>query len=90
MIIDWPPRRIDRLNLSLVRSVGPISYDTPHTGALRYSDDAPKIPAAAVTWSGVVMVSSGSRITARKRAFRSPQAILTWLSSWAKWVVILE
>jgi carboxypeptidase Q len=34
---------------ALVRSVGPISYDTPHTGSLRYADDAPKIPAAAVT-----------------------------------------
>jgi len=34
---------------ALVRSVGPMSYDTPHTGTLRYDDDAPKIPAAAVT-----------------------------------------
>ena len=34
---------------ALVRSVGPISYDTPHTGSLRYEEDAPQIPAAAVT-----------------------------------------
>jgi hypothetical protein len=33
----------------LVRSVGPISYDTPHTGALSYRPDAPKIPAASIT-----------------------------------------
>ncbi len=33
----------------LVRSVATASLRTPHTGALRYADDAPKIPAAAVT-----------------------------------------
>ncbi len=33
----------------LVRSVTTISYSTPHTGAMRYQDDVPKIPAAAVT-----------------------------------------
>ena len=33
----------------LVRSVTPDSLYTPHTGATRYADDAPKIPAAAVT-----------------------------------------
>lgn len=33
----------------LLRSVGPIGLRTPHTGALRYADDAPRIPAAAVT-----------------------------------------
>jgi carboxypeptidase Q len=32
----------------LLRSVGPTGLRTPHTGALRYSDDAPQIPAAAV------------------------------------------
>lgn len=34
---------------SLVRSVGGADYRLPHTGALLYSADAPKIPAAAVT-----------------------------------------
>jgi len=34
---------------ALVRSIGPMSYDTPHTGALRYAPDAPQIPAAAIT-----------------------------------------
>jgi Zn-dependent M28 family amino/carboxypeptidase len=33
----------------LVRSVTPVSLQTPHTGALEYAADAPKIPAAAVT-----------------------------------------
>ena len=34
---------------SLVRSVGGASYRLPHTGGLRYADDAPRIPAAAVS-----------------------------------------
>ncbi|MEK6405701.1 MAG: M20/M25/M40 family metallo-hydrolase [Acidobacteriota bacterium] len=33
---------------SLVRSVGGADYRLPHTGALGYASDAPKIPAAAV------------------------------------------
>src|SRR6266850_714070 len=33
----------------LVRSVGPSGLRTPHTGALQYAADAPKIPAAAIT-----------------------------------------
>ena len=33
----------------LVRSVGPSGLRTPHTGALRYADGAPQIPAAAIT-----------------------------------------
>lgn len=34
---------------ALVRSVGPPGLRTPHTGALTYDPNAPKIPAAAVT-----------------------------------------
>jgi carboxypeptidase Q len=34
---------------ALVRSVGPPGLRTPHTGALRYSEAAPKIPAAAIS-----------------------------------------
>ena len=34
---------------SLVRAVGPPGLRTPHTGALNYAADIPKIPAAAVT-----------------------------------------
>src|SRR5262245_45893577 len=33
----------------LVRAVGPEGLRTPHTGALQYSPDAPKIPGAAIT-----------------------------------------
>jgi len=33
----------------LVRSVGPPGLRTPHTGALRYDDGVPRIPAAAIT-----------------------------------------
>jgi len=33
----------------LVRSVGPAGLRTPHTGSLRYADDQPRIPAAAIT-----------------------------------------
>jgi len=32
----------------LLRSVGPIGLRTPHTGSLRYDEDVPKIPAAAI------------------------------------------
>src|SRR5471032_3031315 len=45
------PSRAARLGAVavLVRSIGPNGLRTPHTGALTYADDAPKIPAAAVT-----------------------------------------
>jgi carboxypeptidase Q len=33
---------------SMIRSVGGAEYRLPHTGSLRYLDDAPKIPAAAL------------------------------------------
>jgi len=32
----------------LIRSLGTADYRLPHTGALRYEDDAPRIPAAAI------------------------------------------
>jgi carboxypeptidase Q len=34
---------------ALVRAIGPAGLRTPHTGALQYASDAPKIPAAAIT-----------------------------------------
>ncbi|HEY2151541.1 MAG TPA: M20/M25/M40 family metallo-hydrolase [Vicinamibacterales bacterium] len=45
------PSRAARLGAVgvLVRSIGPDGLRTPHTGALSYATDAPKIPAAAVT-----------------------------------------
>jgi carboxypeptidase Q len=33
----------------LIRAVGPPGLRTPHTGALQYASDAPKIPAAAIS-----------------------------------------
>ena len=33
---------------ALVRSVGPNGLRLPHTGSLKYTDDAPRIPAAAI------------------------------------------
>lgn len=41
---------------SLVRSVGSLSFDTPHTGTLGYDEKLPKIPAAAVTIENATMM----------------------------------
>jgi carboxypeptidase Q len=41
---------------SLLRSVGPFSMQTPHTGNMRYEDDAPRIPHAAVTGEDASMM----------------------------------
>jgi len=41
---------------ALVRSVTPVSLQTPHTGALRYAEDQPPIPAAAVTIEGAELL----------------------------------
>ncbi len=53
----------------LVRSIGPVSLRTPHTGTLRYADDAPKIPAAALTIEDAEMLARmqarGERIRVR-------------------------
>lgn len=51
----------------LVRSVGPISYDTPHTGTLMYADDQPKIPAACVTIENATMMRRMSQRGERMR-----------------------
>ncbi len=54
---------------ALVRSVGPPGLRTPHTGALRYADGVPKIPAAAVTTEDADrlqrMVDRGTRVRLR-------------------------
>src|SRR5436309_2531364 len=53
----------------LVRSVGPEGLRTPHTGALQYASDAPKIPAAAISTEDADriqrMSDRGSRIVVR-------------------------
>jgi carboxypeptidase Q len=54
---------------ALVRSVGPPGLRTPHTGALRYAEGIPKIPAAAVTTEDADrlqrMVDRGTRVRLR-------------------------
>ncbi len=40
----------------LVRSVGPFSMNTPHTGSLRYDTTVKKIPAAAITVEDAMML----------------------------------
>lgn len=50
-----------------VRSVGPISFDTPHTGALNYDEKQPKIPAAGISIESAAqlhrMTASGQKVT---------------------------
>lgn len=41
---------------SLVRSVGPVSLYTPHTGVMRYDEGARQIPHAAVTVEDAIMM----------------------------------
>lgn len=42
---------------ALVRSVGPVSLRTPHTGTLRYDEAHPKIPAAALALEDAQLVA---------------------------------
>ncbi|HYL35043.1 MAG TPA: M20/M25/M40 family metallo-hydrolase [Bryobacteraceae bacterium] len=41
---------------ALVRSITPASLQSPHTGAVEYSDGSPKIPAAAVTLEDALQI----------------------------------
>ena len=52
------PSRAARLGAvaALVRSVTPLSLQSPHTGALEYSEGFPKIPAAAVTIEDALLI----------------------------------
>jgi carboxypeptidase Q len=65
------PSRAARLGAvaMFVRAVGPPGLRTPHTGALQYASDAPKIPAAAITTEDADrlqrMADRGSRIVVR-------------------------
>jgi carboxypeptidase Q len=53
----------------LVNSAGEPGLRTPHTGALRYADDAPRIPAAAITAEDAArlqrMQDRGTRVVVR-------------------------
>jgi carboxypeptidase Q len=65
------PSRAARLGAvaMFVRAVGPPGLRTPHTGALQYASDAPRIPAAALTTEDADrlqrMADRGSRIVVR-------------------------
>jgi len=65
------PSRAARLGAvaALVRSIGPPGLRTPHTGALQYAADAPRIPAAAVTTEDADrlqrMADRGGRVVVR-------------------------
>ena len=64
------PSRAARLGAVavLVRSVTPVSLQSPHTGALEYADGFPKVPAAAVTIEDALLiqrlVDAGNPVTA--------------------------
>lgn len=51
----------------LVRSITPVSLQSPHTGAVEYMDGSPKIPAAAVTIEDALqiqrLVDAGNTVT---------------------------
>jgi carboxypeptidase Q len=54
---------------ALVRSITPVSLQTPHTGAMSYDDNLPKIPTAAITIEGAELLQRmqdrGDRVTLR-------------------------
>jgi carboxypeptidase Q len=54
---------------TLVRSITPVSLQTAHTGALRYDESLPKIPAAAITIEAAELLQRmhdrGERVTVR-------------------------
>ena len=54
---------------ALVRAVGPMGLRTPHTGALQYAPDLPRIPAASVTGEDADrmqrLVDRGERVVVR-------------------------
>ena len=60
----------------LIRSVGGTEYRIPHAGATKYVDDAPKIPAAAVTAEDADMISNLTRQgSVRMKLVLTPQTL---------------
>jgi len=61
---------------SLIRSVGSADYRLPHTGALRYLPDAPRVPAAAVTAEDADLIASlASQGTVRMHLTLTPETL---------------
>jgi len=61
---------------ALVRSVGGADYRLPHTGSLSYQEDAPKIPAAAVTAEDADLIYYlAAQGTVRMRLTLTPQML---------------
>ena len=61
---------------ALNRSAGGAEFRLPHTGALRYADDAPKIPAASVTAEdGDLIARLAAQGTVRLRLVLTPQTL---------------
>src|SRR5882724_5908951 len=66
---------------ALNRSAGGADYRLPHTGALRYADDAPKIPAAAVAAEDADLIAHlASEGKVKMRLVLTPQTLPDALS----------
>ncbi|MFN8012160.1 MAG: M20/M25/M40 family metallo-hydrolase [Holophagaceae bacterium] len=61
---------------ALVRSVTPVSLDTPHTGAMNYEKDVPQIPAAAVT------IENATQLHRLQASGQTPRVHLEMDSAW--------
>jgi carboxypeptidase Q len=65
---------------SLIRSVGPFSMDTPHTGVMSYEEGVPRIPHAAITLEDAAMLgrmsTRGTRIEVQLRLASSDQGMV--------------
>jgi Zn-dependent M28 family amino/carboxypeptidase len=61
---------------SLIRSVGGADYRLPHTGQTNYKDDAPKIPAGAVTAEDADLIASlAAQGTVKMHLVLTPQQL---------------
>ena len=61
---------------ALNRSAGGADYRLPHTGAMRYADDAPKIPAASVTAEDADMMADlAAQGRVRMRLLLTPRTL---------------